>query len=248
MIPKIVHFIWFGGNPYPKKIQHCIDSWHKRLPDYEFKLWNEESFDVNSIPFTKQAYENKKWAFVSDYVRLYALYNYGGWYLDTDVEVLKSLDPFSEKRIVLGTDEDGSLTALMGSEKEFYLWKKLLQNYENISFINDDGSFNQVVNNHYIEDMLREYGFTNENKYQELSGGIEIYPDDYFHAVSFMKGTKNITKNTYAIHWHTVTWTPRRTKVFHFIRTKIFLPLFGTDNGLKLIYSIRQKLGIGDKK
>lgn len=248
MIPKIVHYIWFGGNPYSEKIQHCIDSWHKYLPDYEFKIWNEETFDVNAIPFTKQAYENKKWAFVSDYVRLYALYHYGGWYLDTDVEIRNPLDPFAEKKLILGTDEDGSLTALMGSEKEFDVWKKLLQHYENLSFINTDGSFNQVVNNAYIEDMLREYGFVNENKYQELGKGMEVYPDDFFHAVSLMKGTKHITKNTYAIHWHTLTWTSKKSHIFRFIRTKILLPLLGNKNGLNLLFYIRQKLGIGDKK
>lgn len=128
MIPKIVHYIWFGGNSYSEKIQHCIDSWHKYLPDYEFMLWNEETFDVNSVRFTKEAYENKKWAFVSDYVRVYALYNYGGFYLDTDVEVLKPLTDFTGNKLLLGTDEDGALTALMGSEKNFELWGKTFKN------------------------------------------------------------------------------------------------------------------------
>ena len=231
MIPKIVHYIWFGGNSYSEKIQHCIDSWHKYLPDYEFMLWNEETFDVNSVRFTKEAYENKKWAFVSDYVRVYALYNYGGFYLDTDVEVLKPLTDFTGNKLLLGTDEDGALTALMGSEKNFELWGKLLRMYDEISFVRDDGSFNQVVNNVYIEDSLKKLGFVKENKYQRLAEGIEIFPDDYFHAISLMKGTKNITKNTYAIHWHTLSWTPQKTHVLRFIRTKIFLPLFGREKG-----------------
>ena len=100
MIPKIIHYIWFGGKPFPDKIIKCIDSWKKYLPEYEFRLWNEESFDVNSSIFTKQAYENKKWAFVSDYVRVYALYNYGGWYLDTDIEILKPIHRFESERCV----------------------------------------------------------------------------------------------------------------------------------------------------
>ena len=248
MIPKIVHYIWFGGNPYTEKIQKCIDSWHKYLPDYEFKLWNEETFDINSVPFTKQAYDNKKWAFVSDYVRLYALYNYGGWYLDTDVEIRKSLDSFNEKKLVLGTDEDGSLTALMGAERGFELWGELLQNYEKKAFINEDGSFNQVVNNAYIEDSLKKYGFVKENRLQQLGEGMEVYPDDYFHAVSLMEGTKHITENTYAIHWHTLTWVSKKSHIFRFIRTKLLLPLLGTENGMKVLLSIREKLGIGEKK
>ena len=85
MIPKIIHYIWFGGKPFPNKVLKGRESWHKYLPDYEFKLWNEETFDVNSVEFTKQAYANKKWAFVSDYVRMYALNKFGGWYLDTDI-------------------------------------------------------------------------------------------------------------------------------------------------------------------
>lgn len=247
MIPKIVHFIWFGGNAYSEKIQHCIDSWHKYLPDYEFKLWNEETFDVNSVLFTKQAYSNKKWAFVADYVRLYALYNYGGFYLDTDVEVRKSLNDFTGNRLVLGTDEDGALTALMGSEKGFELWGKLLHMYEGLSFINEDGGLNQVVNNAYIENELIKFGFVRENKYQKLDEGIEIYPDEYFHAVSLMKGIKHITRNTYTIHWHTLTWESKKTHILRFVRTKIFLPIVGRDKGLNAIYKLKRILHIGEK-
>lgn len=117
MIPKIIHFIWFGGNPFPEKVQYCIESWKKYLPDYQFMLWNEEAFDVTTLPFTEQAYMHKKWAFVSDYVRVYALYKYGGWYLDTDIEIVRPLMSLEQYRLVLGTDEEGFLTALMGSEK-----------------------------------------------------------------------------------------------------------------------------------
>ena len=244
MIPKVVHCIWFGGNPYPEKVKKCIASWHEYLPEYEFRLWNEDNFDVNTTLFTKQAYENKKWAFVSDYVRLYALYSYGGWYLDTDVEIRKPLDDFLDKKLVLGTDENGSLTALMGSEKGLALWGELLQNYDATSFVNEDGSFNQVVNNAYIEDKLREYGFINENRFQKLGDGLEVYPDDYFHAVSLMDGTKHITKNTYAIHWHTLTWTPLKARVSRVIRTKVLVPLLGKNKGMKAFFFLREKIGI----
>ena len=146
MIPKIIHYIWFGGKSFPDRVQKCIDSWHKYMPEYEFKLWNEETFDVNSVEFTKQSYANKKWAFVSDYVRIYALNRFGGWYFDTDIEILRPLAPFEDKRMVLGTDHDGALTALMGSEPGHPYWKEMLEKYDSMRFLKEDGSFNMTVN------------------------------------------------------------------------------------------------------
>ena len=236
MIPKIIHYIWFGRNPYPPKIQYCIESWKKKLPDYEFMLWNEDTFDVNSISFTRQAAEYKKWAFVSDYVRIYALYNYGGWYLDTDVEIVRSLNPLLDNYVVLGTDENGELTALMGSEKKHIIWKRILDYYKNIEFVSSDCKFNMVVNNIYIQNVLKDYGFKSENKYQELSNGIIVYPDDYFHVISLMKGIEHRTNNTYAIHWHTLTWVGNKTHVMRFIRLNILKPLFGVNFALKIVY------------
>lgn len=224
-----------------------MDSWHKLLPDYQFILWNEKNFDVNSVPFTKQAYENKKWAFVSDYVRIYALFHYGGWYLDTDVEVIRSLDPFCEKQVVLGTDEEGALTALMGSEAHQKIWEDILRMYGSMSFILEDGSCNLKVNNSYIQDHLALYGFQMSNRYQKLEDGIEIYPDDYFHAVSMMTGDPHITRNTYAIHWHTLTWTSKKAHLIRFFRVKVLIPIFGSERVIKFIYSLRERLGIGDK-
>lgn len=234
MIPKIIHYIWFGGKPFPKKIKKCMDSWKKFLPDYKIMFWNEETFDINSIPFTKQAYENKKWAFVSDYVRVYALEKYGGWYLDTDVEILKPLFPFEDKRIVLGTDSDGALTALMGSEKGHPFWSKILDLYANMSFVRPDGSLNIIVNNTHLQDILVEYGFVMKNKYQELKEGIYIYPDEYFHVADVEKGTLNKTNNSYAIHWHTLLWTSNMHHLMRYFRLYIMKPIFGGDNFLEI--------------
>lgn len=230
MIPKIVHYIWFGGKPFPDKVQRCIDSWKKYLPDYEFVLWNEYSFDVNSVLFTKQAYENKKWAFVSDYVRVYALSKYGGWYLDTDVEILRPLDGFESQRVVLGTDHDGALTALMGSEPGHLYWKRIIDYYNSLSFINDDGSLNMTVNNTYLQSILSEYGYVFENKYQELIDGIVVYPDDFFHVANVELGTLHQTSNSYAIHWHTLLWTSNMSHFMRYVRLHILKPIFGVDN------------------
>ena len=102
MIPKVIHYCWFGGNPLPKEVKEQIANWKKKMPDYEFKMWNEDNFDINSTIFTKKMYEAKKWAFVSDYVRLYALVNYGGFYLDTDVKVLKNFEPLLNYTAICG--------------------------------------------------------------------------------------------------------------------------------------------------
>lgn len=240
MIPKIIHYIWFGGKPFPNKVLKCIESWHKYLPDYEFKLWNEDTFDVNSVKFTKQAYANKKWAFVSDYVRMYALNQYGGWYLDTDIEILRPIERFEDHRMVLGTDHDGALTALMGSEPNHPFWTEILAFYDSMNFVNEDGTFNMTVNNTHLQGVLESYGYKFENKFQELKEGIVVYPDDYFHVADVERGTLHKTENSYAIHWHTLLWTSEMTHFNRWFRLHIMKPILGEDNFLKVWYGLKK--------
>lgn len=227
MIPKIIHYIWFGRNPYPEKVAYCIESWKKYLPEYQFMLWNEDTFDVNSVQFTKEAYENKKWAFVSDYVRVYALYNYGGLYLDTDIEVLRPFNDLLDKRMILGTDGGGYLTAFMASERQHPFWKNILEHYHMRSFKLQNGTLNMEVNNTLLQDELVKYGYRVLNAYQELNEGIVVFPDDYFHVVSLADGTMHKTSNSYAIHWHTLLWISPMRRLVRFIRLKILLPILG---------------------
>lgn len=227
MIPKIIHYVWFGKAPIPPKIQHCLDSWKKYLPDYEYMLWNEENFDVNSCQFVREAFDNKKWAFVSDYVRVEVLYKYGGWYLDTDIEILRPIASFEDKRIIMGTDENGAITAMYGTEKGHPYWKKVLDYYHSMSFVNPDGSFNMTVVNEHLQGVLAEYGYVRENKFQELKEGIVVYPDDFFHVASLELGTKHLTENSYAIHWQTMTWTSKASHFARWIRIHILIPIFG---------------------
>lgn len=229
MIPKIIHYVWFGGKPYPKKIQYCIDSWKQFLPDYEFRRWDESNFDVNSVEFTRQAFEKGVWAFVSDYVRVQALYEYGGWYLDTDVEVLKPLSPFENHRVVLGTDENGSITAVYGTEPHHPLWKAVMDVYRSTNFLLDDGTMNAKVINQYIQDVLAPWGYVKENKYQELQHGVVVYPDDYFHVQSLEKGTRHFTGNSTCIHWQTMLWTPLSSRILRWIRLHLVKPVLGDD-------------------
>lgn len=241
MIPKIIHYIWFGPNPYPEKVRCCIESWHKYLPNYEFKLWNEETFDINnSCDFVIQAYERKKYAFVSDYVRLWALKNFGGIYLDTDIEILRPLDSeFLNKQVVLGTDNGGYLTALMMSVPNHVYINECLDEYHSQQFVLQDGKLNMEVNNTSLQNHLKRFGYQVNNMYQSLKDGIVVYPDDYFHVRSLQSGKLNITANSYAIHWHTITWVSSKTRIINWVRIHILVPLLGSKLYTKLTKKIK---------
>lgn len=211
MIPKRIHYCWFGGNPLSELAQRCIASWKKYCPDYEIKLWNEKNFDINSNLFVKQAYENKKYAFVSDYVRLYAMYTEGGIYMDTDVEVVRPLDEFLKHKAFSGFERGLYVpTGIMASEKGFPLFKKLLGYYDDRAFVKDDGSFDMLTNNSIITGILENYGFLANDKFQEIED-FALYPTDYFCPLNGATGRLVQTENTATIHWFSNTWaSPRR--------------------------------------
>jgi len=166
MIPKKIHYCWFGKNPMPKLAQKCINSWNKYCSDYEIICWNEDNFDINSNEYVKEAYENKKFAFVTDYVRLYALYNYGGVYMDTDVEVLKSLDKFLENEAFSGFENTEYVpTGIMASTKGNNVIKDLLDYYKDRHFIKEDGSFDLKTNTETITSIMEKKGLNKNNKF-----------------------------------------------------------------------------------
>lgn len=241
MIPKIIHYIWFGSKPYPEKVQYCIESWKRHLPDYEFKLWNEESFDVKAFRFTREAYGAKKYAFVSDFVRVYALATEGGIYLDTDIEILRDLAPVLSDRAVLGTDDSGNLTALMACEKGHPFFEEILDIYKTRSFIKEDGTPDTEVNNLLLERKLARYGYIRANQHQHLREGIEVYPDDFFHVKSLLSGKVHKTKNSYAIHWHTLLWIPLSTRIIRFMRLYVLIPIMGERLYNKMIKAIGRR-------
>ena len=240
MIPRIIHFCWFGGNPYPEKVQYCMESWKKYLPDYKFKLWNEESFDVDSVKFVREAYSAKRYAFVSDYVRVYALYTEGGIYLDTDIEVKKNFDDLLGNRVLLGTEEEGNLTAFMAAEKEHPYFGELLKHYNEMHFLLENGQQNVTVNNIWMQECLKKYGYVLENRHQDLQEGIVVYPDEYFHAKSLVSGKYHITKNTYCIHHHTLLWIPIKTRMIRFIRMHILVPILGEQRYQSLVKRMKR--------
>lgn len=213
-IPKIIHYCWFGKNPLPELAQKCIASWKKYLPDYEIKEWNEESYDVRKIPYTAQAYDSKKYAFVSDYARFDILYQYGGLYFDTDVEVIKPLGEILKRGAFAGVERAGSLAAGLGlaSPAASPIYKEILDSYKNSSFLRDDGSMDLTTVVTRVSDIFRKHGFTDKNEIQEVDG-IVIYPTEYFCPVNPSTGELKITENTYTIHHYAATWTiPLRKK------------------------------------
>lgn len=227
-IPKVIHYCWFGKNQEPELMQQCIESWKKYLPDYELVLWNEDSFDINSNLFVKEAYQEKKWAFVSDYVRLYALKHHGGLYMDTDVEVLKNLDSFLSHDAFSGYDNDTHIpTGIMGAFKEHPWIELLIGYYEDLHFINTDGTLNTKTNAAIITEMTTQhYDFDYKIGYQELKDGLIIYPKDYFCPKSYYDGEIRLTDNTHTIHHFNGSWHSRYDR-FRLILHKLFINIFG---------------------
>ena len=177
MIPKKIHFIWVGGKEKPKDILKCMKTWKKHLKDYEIKEWNESNFDINSHPFTKAAYAAKKWAYVSDYIRAYAIYNEGGIYLDTDVLILDNFDDFLNNRAFVGFERpDFPFTAAFGAEKGHPLVKEMLDYYDNLDSYSFDFKSNNTIS---VSDILVEkYNCKKNNKFQILKEDIAVYPDN----------------------------------------------------------------------
>lgn len=180
-IPKKIHYCWFGKGKMKPLLLECIESWKKYLPDYEIIEWNEDNFDIEANEYVKQAYEEKKWAFVSDYVRLWAIYNEGGIYLDTDVEVKKSLDRFLDDDFFTGFESwEFPFTATFGAKKGNSLVKRLLDHYDNLAFKKNNG-LDETTNTTYVTNILiSDYNVKCNGKLQKLADGITIYPSEYF--------------------------------------------------------------------
>ena len=214
MIPKVIHYCWFGRGEKPALALKCIESWKKFLPDYEIKEWNEDNFDVNIIPYTAEAYKAKKYAFVSDYARFWVLYNYGGIYFDTDVEVIKPMDDIIERGAFMGIEVEAKGTTPpavapglgLGVNPGLGLYKEILDYYAPLHFILDDGSYNQVTVVRHVTKVLEENGLKPTNELQKVAR-VWIYPRDYFNPLDDFTGTLNVTANTRTIHWYSRSWS-----------------------------------------
>ena len=213
MIPKIIHYCWFGGNSLPDDAKKCIASWKKYFPDYEIKEWNESNFNLTCCDYIKEAYQAKKWAFVSDYARFWILYNYGGLYFDTDVEVIKPMEDLVEKGPFMG--EEAGLPNSRKSECNpglglaaapgLGLYKEILDYYNTQHFLNPDGSINQETVVAKVTDLLSKHGFRGDGSIESVDG-IYVYPPEYFCPLNYATGEMNITSNTRSIHHYSASW------------------------------------------
>ena len=220
MIPKIIHYCWFGRNPLPALAVKCIESWRKYLPDYEIKEWNEDNFDVHSNQYSSEAYQAKKYAYVSDYARFWALYNEGGLYFDTDIIAKGPFMGCEKDGDGLQTYPDVAPGLIVGCEPKNEIIKELFSIYDTFSFIAENpgastGEYKTVVT--YTSDILIKHGLTTAQGIQQV-GDITIYPKEYFNPLEHINQLK-ITDNTRTIHHYAGTWMPKRYKILRaFIR------------------------------
>lgn len=207
MIPKTIHYCWFGRNPKPSLANKCIKSWKKYCPDYEIIEWNEDNFDISSAPlYVRQAYEAKKWAFVTDYVRLWAMTEFGGIYMDTDVEVLRPLDEFLDNEAFSGFENEISVpTGIMACRKGYPLFVELMSFYDTALFVNPDGSLNIDTNVVTITGMCLKHGLQQNGKFQQIKG-FTLYPRDVFCPLDYATGKMYKTDATATIHWFSGSW------------------------------------------
>lgn len=224
-IPKIIHYCWFGHGKMPDTAYKCIDSWKKFFPDYEIKLWNEDNFDVNINRYTTEAYNARKYAFVSDYARFWILYNYGGLYFDTDVEIIKNFEDIIERGPFMGCEKsaDISPSALkldvnpglglgvapglgLGVNSGLELYKDILDYYDQLSFLTPDGKPNTLDTVVTITSrILCNHGLKLTSEIQQCAG-IWIYPNDYFAPKDIDTKQLTITSNTRSIHHYDASW------------------------------------------
>lgn len=225
MIPKTIHYCWFGRGELSTKAKKCIQSWKKYCPDYEIIEWNEDNFDVHQNEYTKKVYAEKKYAFLSDYARLKIVYEQGGIYLDVDVELVKSLDDLLENDAYFGfeTKEFINTGVGFGAKKGSIAVKTLLEEYNQLL----DGTKDVIGCPKLNTEGVIKLGLERNGQLQKLAD-CTVYPADYFNPYDDPTGRLNKTKNTYSIHWYAKSWLDKKT----IIRSKLTKPLhriFGID-------------------
>lgn len=207
MIPKKIHYFWFGGNEKPAKVKKCIESWKKFCPDYEIIEWNEQNFDIHCMPYVEQAYTAKKFAFVSDVARLMTVYEHGGIYMDTDVEVIKPLDDLLNLTAYMSFENNENVNTGQGfgAQAGLEILKEHIEVYKSVQFINQDGTFNQTPCTKYTTNLLLNKGLILDGSKQIIED-LTIYPEKYFNPLHSLTGRLKKTKDTYSIHWYAASW------------------------------------------
>lgn len=228
MIPKKIHYCWFGGNPLPQDALMCIESWKKYFPDYEIIEWNEKNFDMNSCDYIREAAENKKWAFVSDFAIFKILYDFGGIYFDTDVEVVRNFDEIIAMGAFMGKEEPQDSTTYvinpglgMAAEQGNGFCLDVIEYYKTIHF-----DFNNIITVcEHVTRCLKKKGYIGNNKIEKIDG-FTLYPTEYFCPKNYYTNEMRMTRNTCSIHHYTSSWSSAKFTRFHVFETKI-MKIFG---------------------
>lgn len=235
MIPKKIHYCWLSGDPFPDMIAKCMESWKEHLPDYEWVLWDTNMFDLSQSKWVSQAFEQKKYAFAADYIRLYALYQHGGIYLDTDIEVKKSFNDLLHLPYFIGSEGEGIIEAgAFGAEAGTPWLADCLEFYHERDFINADGSLNintlprvmmkQIQQNYQIEEMKALN--PKELNYILEKDRLFMFPEDYFCAKDHGTGVVTVTKNTFSVHHFAMSWVSKKRTFLPDLKRKL-MSIFG---------------------
>ena len=236
MIPKIIHYCWFSSD-FTEEAKRCIDTWHKYMPDYQFKHWNTKNFDVNSVPYVREAFNSGKYAFASDYVRLYALYTEGGIYLDCDIEVFKSFDDILSYKAFAGFEgskHQPLMGAMMASEAGGVWVKEQLDEYRNARFIKPDGSLDLMTNTVRITERMKKDGFIANGKEQDYKD-LHVFPTEYF-CPRQTTGEYLKTEKTFCDHLGACGWGKNK-------KDSVIMKMLGAKNMTCLIKLKRKLLG-----
>ncbi len=227
MIPKTIHYCWFGRGPKPESVARYIESWKRFLPEYTIKEWNEDNFDINSNAYVREAYEARKFAFVTDYVRLYALFTEGGVYMDTDVEVTGPFDAFLHHPAFSGFETDGNVPTGMMADEYCTVWDtELLEADKDRHFIKPDGTMDLTTNTTVITNYMVKKGLVLNNTYQEFPGLCAMYPSEYFCPKDHRTGAIHRTAKTACIHHFAGSWLGTSKGWRHELKVKL-VRIFG---------------------
>lgn len=208
MIPKTIHYCWFGGNPLPNKARKCIESWKKYCPEFQIIEWNENNVALSACPqYINDAYNAKKYAFVSDYIRLKVLYEHGGFYMDTDVELVKPLSAFLSDRAVIGFENNNFVNSgqMLAAEAGHPILVEMMACYNSVAFYKEDGSIFLLGCPHVNTDVLAAHGL-NKDGQEQVVANVHVYPEYYFNPLDSTTGELRKTDKTVSIHWYAMTW------------------------------------------
>ena len=208
MIPKVIHYCWFGHNPLPEDAKRYIESWRKYCSGYEIKQWDESNFDIDCIKYVKDAYEAKKWAFVSDYARFWILYKYGGVYFDTDVEIIRPIDDILEEGAFMGMEKIGTIAPGLGmaANPGMSIYKEILEEYDKSEFYKFPGvqEDENVVGK--VTRIFKKHGFDSKQNDLQYIEGVTIYTPEYFAPMDYKTSKISLTEKTRTIHHYAATW------------------------------------------